>query len=80
MGFTKTLATAATLAVVSTTAFAGGVAPQVMEENEVMVAPAGSSVSPSIIVLGVLAALLIAAAANNNNDAGAPQPQPLPPQ
>ena len=62
MRFTTTLAATAAIALTSTTAFAGGVAPAVMEAPvvEVMEAPAPSSVKPAYIVLGVLAALLIA--------------------
>lgn len=65
MRITTTLAAAASVAVLSTSAFAGGLAPEVMEAPVVMVepAPAASSISPTYIVLGVLAALLIAAAA-----------------
>lgn len=66
MRITTTLAAAASIAVLSTSAFAGGMSPEVMEPP-VMVepapAPAASSISPTYIVLGVLAALLIAAAA-----------------
>ncbi|WP_394178246.1 hypothetical protein [Yoonia maritima] len=64
MRITKTLATAATLAVVSTSAFAGGVAPVIVEPVEVMEAPKTSSVSSTYVVVGVVAALLIAAAAS----------------
>lgn len=66
MRITTTLAAAATLAVVSTSAFAGGVAPVVIEPVEVMEAPKTSSVSPTYIVFGVVAALLIAAAASED--------------
>ena len=64
MRITKTLAAAATLAVVSTSAFAGGVAPVIVEPVEVMEAPKTSSVSSTYVVVGVVAALLIAAAAS----------------
>ena len=64
MRITKTLATAATLAVVSSSAFAGGVAPVIVEPVEVMEAPKTSSVSSTYVVVGVVAALLIAAAAS----------------
>ena len=62
MRFVTTLTAAAALAMTSTTAFAGGVSPAIMEapDVEVMPAPATSSVKPAYIVLGVLAALLIA--------------------
>ncbi len=64
MRLTTTLAVAAALAVSGVAATAGGLEPEVMEAPVVMVepAPAASSVSPTYIVLGVLAALLIAAA------------------
>ena len=65
MRITKTLAAAASIAVVSTSAFAGGLAPEVMEPvvvEEPMMEKPGSSISPTFIVIGVLAALLIAAA------------------
>ena len=67
MRFTTTLAAAAALAVSGVAATAGGMADEVMEAPVVMAepapAPAASSVSPTYVVLGVLAALLIAAAA-----------------
>ncbi|SFR33918.1 hypothetical protein SAMN04488005_0571 [Yoonia tamlensis] len=70
MRFITTLAAAAAIALTSTTAFAGGVAPAVMEAPvvEVMEAPATSSVSPAFIVLGVLAALLIASQLEDDDD------------
>lgn len=69
MRFLTTLATAATVATLSTTAFAGGMAEPVMEAPvEVMdtMEPAGSSVNSTYIIVGVLAALLIAAAVAND--------------
>jgi hypothetical protein len=70
MRFTTTLAAAAAIALTSTTAFAGGVAPAMMEApvEEVMEAPATSSVKPAYIVLGVLAALLIASQLGDDDD------------
>ncbi|MBQ2260056.1 MAG: hypothetical protein II336_01660 [Loktanella sp.] len=66
MRMTKVFATAAVVAALSTTAFAGGLAPEVMEAPVVVAepAPAGSSINPAFIVVGILAALLIAAAAD----------------
>ncbi|WP_322893877.1 MULTISPECIES: hypothetical protein [unclassified Yoonia] len=66
MRMTNVFATAAAVAVLSTSAFAGGLAPEVMEAPVVVAepAPAGSSINPAFIVVGVLAALLIAAAAD----------------
>ncbi|MFQ1702025.1 hypothetical protein ACJ5NV_15655 [Loktanella agnita] len=66
MRLTTTLAAAA-LSVSGLAANAGGLSPQVMEAPVVVVeepAPAGSSVNSTYIILGVLAALLIAAAVN----------------
>ena len=65
MRITSTLAASAFMAVLASSAFAGGMADEIMEapvvvEEEVM-APAASSISPTWVVLGVLAALLIAA-------------------
>jgi hypothetical protein len=66
MRLTTTLAVAAALAVSGVAATAGGMDAPVMAPPPVMVepapAPATSSVSPTYVVLGVLAALLIAAA------------------
>ena len=68
MRITTTLATAASIAVLSTSAFAGGMSEEVMEAPVVMEeaapAPAGSSTA-TIIVLGVLAAALLYAASEN---------------
>ncbi|MBE0414330.1 hypothetical protein [Yoonia sp.] len=66
MRLTTTFAAAA-IAVSGVAAHAGGLSPEVMEAPVVVVeeaAPAGSSISSTYIVLGVLAALLIAAANN----------------
>ncbi|SFR33912.1 hypothetical protein SAMN04488005_0570 [Yoonia tamlensis] len=70
MHLSKALCAAAALALTSTAAFAGGVAPAVMEAPvvEVMEAPATSSVSPAFIVIGVLAALLIASQLTDDDD------------
>ena len=72
MRFTTTLAAAAALAVSGVAASAGGMANEVMEAPVVMVepapAPATSSISPTYVVIGVLAALLIAAAVAENDD------------
>ncbi len=68
MRITTTLAAAASIAVLSTSAFAGGMSEEVMEAPVVMEemapAPAGSSMT-SIIVLGVLAAALLFAASES---------------
>ena len=61
-----TLAAAASITFVATASFAGGLSDEIMEAPveavDVMEAPAGSSISPTFIIVGVLAALLIAAA------------------
>jgi len=65
MRITTTIAAAASVAVLSTSAFAGGMSDEVMEApvvmEEPMAEPAGSSTA-GIIVLGVLAAALLFAA------------------
>ena len=61
----------AAVSVSATLANAGGLSPEIMEAPVVVVdepAPAGSSISPTYIILGILAALLIAAAVNTNDD------------
>lgn len=61
---------AAALAVSSVSASAGGIAPEVIETPAVIVdapSPAGSSADPAFIILGILAALLIASAASDND-------------
>jgi hypothetical protein len=63
MRLTTTLAAAAALAVSAVSANAGGMAAPVMDAPVVAMdepAPAGSSVSSTYIVIGVIAALLIA--------------------
>ena len=70
MRLTTTLAAAAALAVSGFAANAGGMSPEVMEAPVVVVeepAPAGSSINSTYVILGVLAALLIAAAVNAND-------------
>ena len=81
MRFTTTLTAAAALAVASSSAFAGGVSPAIMEapEVEVMEAPATSSVKPAYIVLGVLAALLIASQMSDDGGSTETQVQIDPP-
>ncbi len=67
MRLTTTLAAAAAIAVSGVAANAGGMSPEVMEAPVVIVeepAPAGSSINSTYVIIGVLAALLIAAAVN----------------
>lgn len=63
-----TIAAVAALSTVGFAAHAGQPEPAVMEPPIVVVEPdpepAGSSISPTFIIVGVLAALLIAAAVN----------------
>ncbi len=66
-----TLLIAAVVAATSSTTFAGGLSPEIMETPapvEDVMAPAASSISPTYIVLGLLAALLIAAAVADDDD------------
>lgn len=64
-----TFATAATFAAV-TTASAGGLSPEIMEAPVVVqeAAPAGSSINPAFVVVGVLAALLIASSLSDDEE------------
>jgi len=66
MRLTTTLAASAVIAVSAVAANAGSLAPATMEAPFVVMeepAPAGSSINPALVVVGVLAALLIAASA-----------------
>lgn len=67
MRFATTLAAAAVLSTVGTATIAGSPAPAPMEPPVVIVddpEPAGTSINATYVIVGVLAALLIAAAAN----------------
>lgn len=66
----KTTLFAAALAVSASTAFAGGLSPEIIEapQAEDEMAAATPSINPTYIVVGVLAALLIAAAVDNDDD------------
>lgn len=66
-----TFTAAASVAVLATSTMAGGLADEITEAPvEVMVAdePAGSSINPTFIVLGVLAALLLASALDDDEE------------
>ncbi|WP_051108204.1 hypothetical protein [Yoonia vestfoldensis] len=65
-----TLATAAAFAAVTTVASAGGLSPEIMEAPVVAqeAAPAGSSINPAFVVVGVLAALLIASSLSGDDE------------
>lgn len=67
----KTLTIAAAIAALSTSAFAGGLSPEVVEAPVVAAeAPPepGSSINPTLVVVGVLAALLIASAVAEDDE------------
>lgn len=71
MRLLTTLATAASIAAIATAPMAGGLANEIMEAPVEVVdemAPAGPSINPTYIVLGVLAALLIANALSDDDD------------
>lgn len=70
MRILTTLIAATAIAGLTTAATAGGLAPEVMEAPVVIAepAPAGSSINPAFVVVGVLAALLIAASLDDSDD------------
>ena len=70
MQILKTTLATATIAATATTAFAGGLSPEIIEAPvvaEEVMAPA-PSINPTYIVVGVLAALLIAAAVAEDDE------------
>ncbi|MBQ1203141.1 MAG: hypothetical protein IIX61_04970 [Loktanella sp.] len=68
MRISSVIATAAAVATLSTAAVAGGMSPEIMEAPvAVAPAPAGSSINPAFVVVGVLAALLIASASSSSS-------------
>ncbi|MEO1638835.1 MAG: hypothetical protein AAFU41_06255 [Pseudomonadota bacterium] len=66
----RIITTIAALALMGTTATAGGLSDQIVEAPVIMEEPvaAGPSINPAFIVVGVLAALLIASAASDDDD------------
>lgn len=65
------LAAVAALTTFASNSMAGGLADEIMEapvEAEDTMAPAGTSISPTFVILGILAALLIAAAVAEDDD------------
>ncbi|WP_322891540.1 MULTISPECIES: hypothetical protein [unclassified Yoonia] len=70
MRILTTLTAAVTLAAFTTAASAGGLSPEIMEAPVVAqeAAPAGSSINPAFIVVGVLAALLIASSLDDDEE------------
>lgn len=73
--------TAAALTAFSTSALAGGLSPEIMEAPVVAdeAAPAGSSINPAFIVVGVLVALLIASGSSSDSDGESTGVAALPP-
>lgn len=71
MRIMTTFTAAASVAVLATSTMAGGLADEIIEPPvDVMVAeePAGSSINPTFIVLGVLAALLLASTLEDDDE------------
>ena len=69
----KTFIVAATISALSTASIAGGLSDQIMEAPvaaEEEMAPAGSSLDPTLIVLGILGLLLLGANAGDDNGGG----------
>lgn len=69
----KMTALAAATALCASTAFAGGLSPEITEAAPAEPAPAASSISPTYIVLGVVALLLIAATIDDNDSEEEPR-------
>lgn len=69
MRILTTLTAATAIAGFTTAAMAGGLSPEIMEAPVVAeeVAPAGSSINPAFVVVGVLAALLIASSGSSSD-------------
>lgn len=69
-----TMTAASTALLITTSAQAGGLSDQVMEApvvvQEPMMEPAGSSINPAFIVVGILAALLLASSLEDDDDNG----------
>ena len=71
MRIMNTIAAATAIVALTTPAFAGGLSDQIMEAPVVVeeeMAPAGSSVDPSLIVLGILGLLLLGAMSSDEDD------------
>ena len=68
----KSFVTAIAISALATTSFAGGLANEIMEapvamEDE-MIAAAGPSIDPTLIVLGILGLLLLGASSSEGGD------------
>ena len=73
MRIAKTLVTTTMISLLTLPAFAGGLSDQIMEAPvaaEEAMAPAGSSVDPTLIVLGILGLLLLGASMSDSGDSG----------
>lgn len=73
MRIAKTLVTTTMISLLTLPAFAGGLSDQIMEAPvaaEEAMAPAGSSVDPTLIVLGILGLLLLGASISDSGDSG----------
>lgn len=74
------LLAATALALSGVAAQAGGLSPEIIETPplaEEEMAPAGTSVNPAFVVLGILAVLLIAVAVSDDDDDGGDVMQPV---
>ena len=79
MRIMKNIVAATAIVALTTPAFAGGLSDQVMEAPVVVeeeMAPAGSSVDPSLIVLGILGLLLLGANMGSDDEGGSEQCPP----
>jgi hypothetical protein len=74
MPFVKPLAAAVATVAMTSTAFAGGLSPEIMDPPVAVAdqpAPRGTSINPAFVVVGVLAALLIASSlSSDTGDSG----------
>jgi hypothetical protein len=73
-------ALAAATAICASTAFAGGLSPEIIEAAPAEPAPAAASISPTYIVLGVVALLLIASAIDDDDNEEETRPVKQPQQ
>ena len=74
--FKKSIALAVAFTLSASSVFAGGLSPEIIESTDDDVAAvAGPSINPTYIVIGVIAALLIAAAVSDNDDDSDPEPE-----
>jgi hypothetical protein len=73
MQILKNLTAATAIVALTTPAFAGGLSDQIMEAPVVVeeeMAPAGSSLDPALIVLGILGLLLLGANLGDDDNGG----------